>query len=268
MKSLYLPEWNAFIRYYDISGGGDNVVYLPALSMPAIANFLPVATHREMPAHRALLIDNLGSGLSDHSEAFGYTMEQHAETVAAILDHEDIKGATIVGHSMGGTIAIILALSRPDLVSKLIVGEANITSGGGIGTRKIASRSKNEFIEEIFERSQSARIEAAAKGDEAAARLAGMWSAASAAGLYGNSKALVELDPTIKRRFLDLTISRTFIYGAKSIPKDAAGVSPDAPDPEELQSHSIRVGVVPNAGHGQMFENLDGFVHELIKALI
>ncbi len=58
-------------------------------------------------------------------------MENHAETVASILDHENIKSAIVVGHSMGGTVAIILAISRPDLVSKLIVGEGNIVPGGG-----------------------------------------------------------------------------------------------------------------------------------------
>ena len=58
-------------------------------------------------------------------------MDTHAETVALILDHENIKSAIVVGHSMGGTVAIMLAISRPDLVSKLIVGEGNIVPGGG-----------------------------------------------------------------------------------------------------------------------------------------
>ena len=165
MKNLYLPEWNAFIRYYDISGKGDTLVYLPALSFPAIANFLPVATHSRMPDHRALLIDNLGSGYSDHSETFGYTMEEHAQTVADILDHENIKGATVVGHSMGGTIAILLALSRPDLISNLIIGEGNLTPGGGAATRSIASHSKNEYVDEVFPRFRAERFQAAIDGD-------------------------------------------------------------------------------------------------------
>ena len=125
MKSLYLSEWNAFIRYYEIAGGGETVVYIPALSFPAVANFLSVATHPKMPKHRAIFVDNLGSGFSDYSEIFSYSMEDHAQTVARILDHEGVKDATVVGHSMGGTVAIMLALSRPDLVSNLVVGEAS-----------------------------------------------------------------------------------------------------------------------------------------------
>jgi len=267
MKNLYLPEWNAFIRYYDISGEGDTIVYLPALSFPAIANFLPVATHPQMPEHRALLVDNLGSGFSDHSESFGYTMEQHAQTVANILDHENIKSATVVGHSMGGTIAILLALSRPDLVSNLIIGEGNITPGGGAATRSIASHSKNEYVEDVFPRSRAERFQAAIDGDVMAIRISGLWSTVNAAGLHGNSKALVELDPSIKEQFLKLTIPCTFVYGEKSLPENTGEVGPDAPEPSELEAHGIKIGVVPNAGHAQMFENLDGFVNALTNAL-
>tara|TARA_R110002111_G_scaffold553_1_gene4643 strand:+ start:93 stop:899 length:807 start_codon:yes stop_codon:yes gene_type:complete len=267
MKSLYLPQWKAFIRYYDISAEGNVVVYLPALSFPAIANFLPVATHPKMPRHRALLIDNLGSGFSDHAGSFNYTMEEHAKTVAAILDHENIKAATVVGHSMGGTIAILLALSRPDLVAKLVVGEGNITPGGGAGTRRIAAYSKEEYVGEVFPRTRAGLIESAVAGDEMATRLSGLWATVYPDGLYGNAKSLVELDPLLKNRFLNLTIPRTFIYGENSLPGGAVKVSPDAPDPGELKAHGVEVGVVPKAGHSQMFENLDGFVDVLIKAL-
>jgi len=267
MKSLYLAEWNAFIRYYDISGKGDTVVYLPALSFPAIANFLPVATHPKMPDHRAILIDNLGSGFSDHSESFGYTMEEHARTVASILDHENIKNATVVGHSMGGTIAVLLALSRPDLVSNLVVGEGNITPGGGTGTRSIASHPKIEYVEKVFPALRARYFQAAVDGDAVASRMTGLWSTVNATGLYGNSKALVELDPSIEARFLNLTIPCTFVYGEKSMPKNAHEAGPDAPEPGKLEAHGIKIGVVPNAGHAQMFENLDGFVDVLIEAL-
>jgi len=267
MKSLYLREWKAFIRYYDISGEGDTLVYLPALSFLAIANFLPVATHPKMPDHRAILIDNLGAGFSDHSESFGYTMEEHAQTVANILDHENIKSATVVGHSMGGTIAILLALSRPDLVSNLIVGEGNISPGGGAATRSIASHSKNEYVEKVFPNSRADRFQAAIDGDAMAVRICGLWSTVNATGLYWNSKALVELDPSIKERFLNLTIPCTFVYGEKSLPRNTGEVGPDAPEPRELEAHGIKIGIVPNAGHFQMFENLDGFVKTLIKAL-
>jgi pimeloyl-ACP methyl ester carboxylesterase len=267
MKNLYLSEWDAFIRYYDIPGEGDTVVYLPALNFPAIANFLPVATHPEMPKHHALLIDFLGSGFSDHSDKFSYSMEDHAKTVASILDQEDIKSATVVGHSMGGTVAIMLALSRPDLVSNLIVGEGNITSGGGTATRNIASHTLAEYVEEVFPQTRKELFQAAVGGDSMAILLSGLWLTANASSLHGNSKSLVELDPSLKNKFFRLSIPRTFIYGEKSLPENSGEVGPDTPEPSELEAHGISIGVVPNAGHIQMFENLDGFVSVLVQAM-
>jgi pimeloyl-ACP methyl ester carboxylesterase len=267
MKSLYLSEWNAFIRYYEIADDGRTVVYLPAISFPSVANFLSIATHLEMPKHRAIFVDNLGAGLSDHSETFSYSMEDHAQTVASILDHEDVKDAIIVGHSMGGTVAIMLALSRPDLVSNLVVSEGNITPGGGKATREIASYSKDEYINEVFPRSLKKWSQAAIEGDTMAIVLSNAWSKADAAGLHSNSKALVELDPSLKGQYLNLTIPRTFIYGERSLPENSGGVGADAPDPSELKAHGIQIGVIPNAGHLQMFENLDGYVEALVKAI-
>ncbi len=267
MKSLFLPEWNAFIRYYDIPGDGDTVVYLPALNFPAVANFLPVVTHPEMPKHHALLIDFLGSGFSDHPDEFSYSIEDHANVVARILDHEKIRAATVIGHSMGGTVAIMLALSRPDLVSNLIVGEGNITPGGGKASRSIASHTKTEFVEEFFPKRRKELFQAATKGDSVATLLSGVWLTANASSLHGNSKSLVNLDPSLKEKFLNLDIPRTFIYGEHSLPENTGEAEPDAPEPGELEAHGISIGVVPNAGHFLMFENLDGFVYVLTQAM-
>jgi pimeloyl-ACP methyl ester carboxylesterase len=60
---------------------------------------------------------------------------------------------------------------------------------------------------------------------------------------------------------------RTFIYGERSLPKRPEDATADAPDPRELQAHGVAVGVVPNAGHGLMLDNLDGFVDVLRQAI-
>ena len=82
MKNLYLEGYDAFIRYYDISGECETLVFLPGLSVASIANFLPVATNPKLKMHRSIMVDFLGSGFSDYSEKFSYNMEDHADTVA------------------------------------------------------------------------------------------------------------------------------------------------------------------------------------------
>jgi pimeloyl-ACP methyl ester carboxylesterase len=65
------------------------------------ASFFNVVTHPDMRSHRAILIDYLGSGFSDHPLDFDYSMDSHALCIAAVLDKVDCCNAAVVGHSMG-----------------------------------------------------------------------------------------------------------------------------------------------------------------------
>ena len=267
MKSLYLAEWESFIRYYEIPGKGRTLVYLPGLSMSVVDQFLSVITHSDMAKYQCLLIDYIGSGCSDHSEEFDFSIENHAQSVASILDNEGVKGCIIIGHSMGGTVGIMLAILRPDLVSSLIVAEANISPGGGEATRRIVSYSETEYVGEAHQIMLEELRKAEQEGDKISASFNAAWSKADPTGLHKSSVSLVELDATFKEQFRKLSIPRTFIYGEESFPKDRVEVQPDAPDPNELEAFDVQIAVVPNAGHLMMFDNLEGFVNVLKQAI-
>lgn len=66
--------------------------------------------------HRVLLLDMPNHGRSPWTETFDYL--ELAELVAAELGDEPVA---LVGHSMGGKIAMCLALRHPDLVERLAV---------------------------------------------------------------------------------------------------------------------------------------------------
>jgi pimeloyl-ACP methyl ester carboxylesterase len=67
--------------------------------------------------HRVLLVDMPDHGGSPRSERFDYVAS--AEQVAELLSEED--PAAVVGHSMGGKVAMLLALRRPERVERLAV---------------------------------------------------------------------------------------------------------------------------------------------------
>ena len=69
--------------------------------------------------HRVIRIDLLGHGGSE-KEAAGYGMDDQAGMVASVLAQLDVEGATVVGHSMGFTVATALAESSPGLVAQLV----------------------------------------------------------------------------------------------------------------------------------------------------
>jgi 3-oxoadipate enol-lactonase len=65
-----------------------------------------------------ILPDLRGFGGSSTVDSF-YSMEDYASDVAALLDHLGIPKAAIVGHSMGGYVALAFARLFPDRVSGL-----------------------------------------------------------------------------------------------------------------------------------------------------
>ena len=58
------------------------------------------------------------------------TYEQMADDTAAVLQHLGVDNADIVGYSMGGGIALQLAIRHPAVVRKLVVASASYTSDG------------------------------------------------------------------------------------------------------------------------------------------
>jgi pimeloyl-ACP methyl ester carboxylesterase len=266
MKSLFLPEWGATIRYFDIAGEAEVYVYLPGISTPSIS-LLHLATHPKIRGHRSLLIDYLGSGFSDKPQDFDHSLEHHAETIATVLKHEGIVGATVIGHSMGGTVGLCLALQKPELVKRLIMAESNIEAGGGLGTRYIAKFSEKVFAEEEFPKMLRQMHTKSLQQDPDAAFSVAMWSTADPVGLHRGALALVNLDETIKEKWFKMDIPRSFIIGEKSLPNVLGERLPDAPYPEELTIHGIRVPIIPNSGHLMMIDNPDGFAEAVVEAL-
>jgi len=72
------------------------------------------------PHFRTVAVDNRGAGRSD--KPFGrYTLEQMADDAIAVLDQVGIERAHIMGASMGGAIAQVIALRHPERVLSLVL---------------------------------------------------------------------------------------------------------------------------------------------------
>ncbi len=69
---------------------------------------------------RCIIVDNRGVGLSD-KPAGPYTTAQMADDYAALMDVLEIAQARVVGVSMGGTIALQMAIRHPGKVKAMIL---------------------------------------------------------------------------------------------------------------------------------------------------
>lgn len=71
-------------------------------------------------AGRLIAPDLRGTGWSSKPRD-GYTIDSYAEDIAALIDALELRDFVLVGHSMGGTIALRTALERQDRLRKLVL---------------------------------------------------------------------------------------------------------------------------------------------------
>lgn len=67
------------------------------------------------------IIDQRNHGRSFHSDDFDY--ELLVEDLLYYIKHHNLKQVTILGHSMGGKVAMLFAVTYSELVDKLIVAD-------------------------------------------------------------------------------------------------------------------------------------------------
>lgn len=68
-----------------------------------------------------IAIDLPGFGRSEKSTSFIYSYHHYAELIIQCIDDLKLEKVIIAGHSMGGQIALNIALQAPDKVDKLIL---------------------------------------------------------------------------------------------------------------------------------------------------
>ncbi|HEV2083392.1 MAG TPA: alpha/beta hydrolase [Brevundimonas sp.] len=99
---------------------GPNVILIPGLtSHPDV--WQPLVDRLEGP-HRLHLVHVQGfAGAAPMDNATGLVSAPVAEDLARYIREQGIEDPIVIGHSMGGTIALMLAARHPDLVGKLMV---------------------------------------------------------------------------------------------------------------------------------------------------
>ena len=69
-----------------------------------------------------MAVDYPGFGLSAHPPDYGYMAAEHAEVVAELVRHLDLRDLTVVGQDWGGPIGMRVALDEPDRIRGLVMG--------------------------------------------------------------------------------------------------------------------------------------------------
>jgi pimeloyl-ACP methyl ester carboxylesterase len=132
-RATLLPGFRAHVadiggattRYY-VGGEGEPLVLVHGLGGAAV-NFTELAPL--LARSRRVLVPNLpghaGSGPLPKVQG----LSSYADNVAAVAEREDMLPAAVLGYSMGGVVALRLAVNRPESVRALVlVAAAGIVS--------------------------------------------------------------------------------------------------------------------------------------------
>jgi len=258
------PKVKAFIRYLDFPGDEPAVVYLAGLGLASTAIYPRVVVEPSLSNRRSVLIDIFGCGYSDKPDHYSYNLEQHAATLSGLLDTLGAKEYILVGHSLGGAVAIALAAHRSDLIVQIILAEANVEAGGGPWSRVITDQTERDFVKIGYQQSIEWRRKKALIGDRNASIFLGMLQVTSPLAIHRSAVSVVKgTQPVMWDQLIRMSIPRTYLFGSRSL-EEYEG---DREMYTRLEAHGIRVDVVPNAGHGMMSDNPKGFADAISKAI-
>lgn len=118
---------NGLDMYYEIRGSGRPLVVLHGalMTIDGFGELLPALAE----TRQVIAIEQQGHGrTADVDRPLRY--EQMAHDTAALVRHLDVGQADFLGYSMGGNIALQVAIRHPELVRKLVVAAANYDPEG------------------------------------------------------------------------------------------------------------------------------------------
>jgi pimeloyl-ACP methyl ester carboxylesterase len=247
------------IAYVDSGGAGQPLVFIHGLS--SWTSFWEYQLPAFAGPYRVLALDLPGYGASARPDA-PYTPPWYADVVSAWLDKVGVEKATIVGHSMGGQIALTLALDHPEKVERLVLSAPAGFEGFNAGAAKFmkdfwterrAMQTTEEqvranFVTQVFNR-RDAGVE---RLIEERVRLG------LSASFGGTSVAVARsvagmLDYPVRDRLSKITAPTLVVYGTadRMIPNPifTGGATRSVARIAEERVAGAKVVMIPGAGH-------------------
>jgi pimeloyl-ACP methyl ester carboxylesterase len=258
VKPVYLPDERAFIRYIDVPGDDPPLLWLHGWQCSSTGELMPVAVQAPLRGRRSLLVDFLGHGYSDRPPEFAYTREAHARTIVALIDALGLSECGLVGHSMGGAVAVHVAADRPATVSLLIMAEGAIDAGG---EAPFGGLTEEQFVTHGFRELLEAQSkEAEAQPDGLRAAHLGITRTADPLALHREGVSLERgTDPSVRSLLRTLQMPRWYLQGELSDP---------APDLQhDLAEMGVGWKVVPKAAHAMGIQNPEGLAQAVAEAV-
>lgn len=212
--------------------------------------------------------DLIGYGAFAEAETNGLSLRDQARHIISQIEGGHRDPVHLVGHSVGGAVAVLVAHSRPDLVRSLISVEGNFTLRDAFWSSQIAKKS-DAAVEEVisgYRRDPDAWIKSAiSRKTNLSSRLAREWlENQPASTIKAQARAVVTTTgensylETV-RSLMESKLPVHLIAGARSV------FGWDTPDWANLLCTS-RINI-PDTGHLMMVESPDRFAGAVLTCV-
>ena len=146
-RTSYAPV-NGLDMYYEIHGGGAPLLLLHGAYMTI--DLMDAILSGLAASRQVIAVEQQGHGHTADIDR-PITYEQMADDSAGLLDHLGVERADVVGYSMGGGIALQMAIRHPGIATKLILADcgAAFSEPGREAFRNMAAATKAKGLAAI-----------------------------------------------------------------------------------------------------------------------
>ncbi len=218
-------------------------------------SFYGAWNEKRLKKYSLLAVDLPGFGKSDRPMDFSYSLYDHAGVLYELTRKIPYKKIHLVGHSMGGAIAVLLAQKNPKRFVSLMNVDGCLGGQNGSQQQQLSPPTFEEFSEKLMLRIENSK----GKPDENGYKLWYEWSRASDPfGFQKSDESLIQLTRSniIIDAFFSLPIKKVYFYperdGMPRVLKNAK---------------KIKTIQISGSGHFIMNDNPDEFYGKLAKEL-
>jgi len=225
-------------------GGLDPVVFLHGFGSTK-EDYLDIASQPAFTGRPFLAYDAPGCGETWCADLSGISIPFLVKTARAMLDQAGISRFHLVGHSMGGLTALILAQQEPGRVLSFTDIEGNLAPEDCFLSRQILTHPADDddgFIKNLAERVRRSR------SSSSALFVASLPHKVRPGAVRGIFESMVDLSDHggLMAKFLALPCPRMFMYGEEN-----ATLSYLA----KLAADGVELAEIPRSGHWPMYAN-------------
>jgi len=142
--------------YYEVQGHGQAILFFSETACDG-----EIWKRYQVPEfskdHRVITHDYRGTGKSS-KPSIDYTTRMFCDDAMAILDHLNVRDAIVLGHSMGGRVAQLVALEYPERVKKLILASTGASFPGAAGLPLVMCREMIEWGYEEYVKKHTIQV--------------------------------------------------------------------------------------------------------------